>query len=169
VRSNAWIWDFSEPKHHRVIRRIHVKPNDIPKLRGEPLVVRQFKLAHPVWLKTMVAPNTMNRRNTDADHFRHGEAVDWVVSPGGGFNVAATILCALSSSSRASRPGRVFSSKCPSTPSSINRSCQRQTQILLMPVCRLSLQSIDEEQTLRYKLKPEADRAFEIIGLAAKK
>jgi len=35
------------------------------------------------------------------------------------------------------RAGRVLSRHNPSTPSSVNRSCQRQMTVLALPVCRL--------------------------------
>src|SRR5882724_8798390 len=54
-------------------------------------------------------------------------AVQWVVSPGGSPRVRATTRAAISGPRGAMREGRVLSRSRPSTPSSMNRSCQRHT------------------------------------------
>ena len=64
-------------------------------------------------------------------------AVQWVVSPGGSWAVRATTRSMISASSRARPGGRVLSRSRPSTPSCMNRSCQRHTTDLLRPVPRL--------------------------------
>ena len=51
--------------------------------------------------------------------------------------VSATTRSAREGSSLAMREGRVLSRKSPSTPSAANRSCQRQTQVLDLPVSRM--------------------------------
>ena len=63
--------------------------------------------------------------------------VQCVVSPGGASNVRATIRSAIEGSSLAMREGRVLSRKSPSKPSAAKRSCQRQTQVLDLPVSRM--------------------------------
>ena len=53
---------------------------------------------------------------------------------GGVPKVMATMLATTSTLSGGMREGRVLSRNIPSTPSFMNRSCQRQTQVLLIPV-----------------------------------
>src|SRR5882757_9365534 len=64
-------------------------------------------------------------------------AVQRVLSPGGGLEVNATTRSATSGPSGAMREGRVLSRSKPSTPSCMNRSCQRQTQVLDLRVRRM--------------------------------
>ena len=52
--------------------------------------------------------------------------------------VRATTRSATEGSSFGMREGRVLSRKSPSTPSAANRSCQRQTQVLDLPVSRMT-------------------------------
>ena len=63
--------------------------------------------------------------------------VQWVASCGGSSMVSATTRSATEGSSFGTREGRVLSRKSPSTPSAANRSCQRQTQVLDLPVSRM--------------------------------
>src|SRR6266704_6327221 len=51
--------------------------------------------------------------------------VQWVVSPGASVWVSATTRSATAGGSGATRDGRVLSRNSPSTPSCMNRSCQR--------------------------------------------
>ncbi len=65
-------------------------------------------------------------------------AVQCVVSPGGlPDRVACTTRASISAPSGARRPGRVLSRNRPATPSVMNRSCQRQTAVLLVPLPRI--------------------------------
>src|SRR6202041_1190457 len=63
--------------------------------------------------------------------------VQWVVSPGGSPSVKATTRSVASAVSGLIREGRVLSRSRPSNPSSIMRSCQRQTQVLDLAVRRM--------------------------------
>src|ERR1700722_3397287 len=63
--------------------------------------------------------------------------VQWVVSPGGSPSVSATTRSAVSAPGGLIRERRVLSRSRPSNPSSIKRSCQRQTQVLDLAVRRL--------------------------------
>jgi hypothetical protein len=58
-------------------------------------------------------------------------------SCGGSSMVNATTRSLTEGSSFAMREGRVLSRKRPSTPSTAKRSCQRQTQVLDLPVSRM--------------------------------
>jgi hypothetical protein len=58
-------------------------------------------------------------------------------SGGGSVWVSATTRSATAGGSGAIRDGRVLSRNSPSTPSCMNRSCQRHRQVLLLPVRRM--------------------------------
>src|SRR5882762_10478883 len=64
-------------------------------------------------------------------------AVQWVVSPSGSVCVRATTRAATSAPKGGMREGRVLSRNSPSTPACMKRSCQRHTQVLLLPVRRM--------------------------------
>jgi len=57
-----------EGQHHRMGRPIGIKPHDIAKLLGKPLVVRQFELTGTMRLKTVLAPDALHRRDADTGH-----------------------------------------------------------------------------------------------------
>jgi hypothetical protein len=61
-------------------------------------------------------------------------AVQCVASVGGSVCVRATTRAAMSAPSGGIREGRVLSCSSPSQPSCMKRSCQRQTQVLDLPV-----------------------------------
>ena len=64
-------------------------------------------------------------------------AVQCVVSPGGSPRVKATVRSRTLTGSGGMREGRVLSRNRPATPARMNRSCQRHTVTLLVPVWRL--------------------------------
>src|SRR6516165_10018999 len=64
-------------------------------------------------------------------------AVQWVVSPGGSPRVNATVRSCTLVGSGGMREGRVLSRTRPATPARMNRSCQRHTVTLLVPVRRM--------------------------------
>jgi hypothetical protein len=66
--------------------------------------------------------------------FAIARPVQWVVSPADAASVRATIRSATSGPKGLTRGGRVLSRSRPSTPSWANRSCQRQTTVLLLAV-----------------------------------
>ena len=63
--------------------------------------------------------------------------VQCVVSPGEGPWVSATTRATVACGKAGLRAGRVLSRRSPSTPSCMKRSCQRQTQVLALAVCRM--------------------------------
>ena len=63
-------------------------------------------------------------------------AVQWVASPGGSVGVRATTRSIVACDKGGTRGGRVLSRSSPATPSRMNRSCQRQTHGLDLPVRR---------------------------------
>src|SRR3954447_1801243 len=60
--------------------------------------------------------------------------VQWVASPGGASRVNSTTRSTVASDRRGVPGGRVLSRRSPATPSAMNRSCQRQTHGLDLPV-----------------------------------
>ena len=56
-----------------MIGRIDVKSHNIAQFLGKLLVIGELELAHPMRLKTMLAPNTLHRGDTDADDLGHGD------------------------------------------------------------------------------------------------
>src|SRR6516165_3451552 len=64
-------------------------------------------------------------------------AVQWVVSPGGSPRVNATVRSCTLVGSGGMREGRVLSRSRPAIPARMNRSCQRHTVTLLVPVRRM--------------------------------
>jgi hypothetical protein len=63
-------------------------------------------------------------------------AVQWVASPGGSVAVSSITRSIVACARGATRDGRVLSRSSPATPSRMNRSCQRQTHGLDLPVRR---------------------------------
>ena len=81
-----------------MIGRIEVKPHNIAQFLGKLLVIGELELTHPMRLKTMLAPDARCTEETLTPiSFAIASAVQWVVSPSGGFSVAATIWAATSS------------------------------------------------------------------------
>src|SRR5580704_8657354 len=68
--------------------------------------------------------------------FAIARQVQCVVSPGGSLSVISTTRSTAAGVSGGLPPGRVASCSSPSTPSAINRACQRQIVGLPLPVCR---------------------------------
>ena len=69
--------------------------------------------------------------------FAIARPVQCVTSPGGSINVRATTRSATSDAKAGTRDGRVLSRRRPSTPACMNRSCQRHTAVLALPVRRM--------------------------------
>jgi hypothetical protein len=69
--------------------------------------------------------------------FAIAAAVQCVISPGGGSRVWKTTVSSTAASRGGMREGRVLSRSSQLTPSVINRSCQRQTAVLLLPERRM--------------------------------
>ena len=64
------------------------------------------------------------------------EAVQCVVSPGGGPSVGATPCSVISDAKGGMRDGRVLSRNSPPTPFCMNRSCQRHAAVSVTPASR---------------------------------
>jgi hypothetical protein len=111
-----------------VCGRIDIEPDDVAQFVDEARIVGQLELAHPVRLQTVGMRWTELKLSPTAFAIR--APVQWVVSPGGSPSVSATTRSAVSAPSGFMREGRVLSRSSRSNPSSIKRSCQRQTQVL---------------------------------------
>jgi hypothetical protein len=124
-------------EHDGMRRRIEIKPDDVAQLGGELRIGGQLELAHPMRLQTVGAPDALHRG--DADPSSRGHHAGGPVGP-----LAARILLGQCDHPFSDlrpkggmREGRVLSRNSPVTPSCMNRSCQRQTQVLLLPVQRM--------------------------------
>lgn len=127
-------------EHDGMLGWIDVKPHHVMQLLDEVGVVRELELPDAMRLQPVRSPDTLNRAGADAGLFAIMVAVQCVASPGGSVCVSATTRAATSAPSGGMREGRVLSRSRPSKPSCIKRSCQRQTQVLDLPVwCMISL------------------------------
>ena len=124
-------------EHDGVLGRIDVEPDNVTQLSHEVRVVRQLELPDLVRLKAMGAPDRRTALALMPQVLAIIGPVQWVASPGGSCWVSATTRAATSGPSGATREGRVLSRSKPSTPSVMNRSCQRHTQVLDFPVRRM--------------------------------
>ena len=117
--------------------RIDVKPNDIAQFADEVRVVRELELPIAVRLQAMGTPDAPDRAFTDAGRRGHHRGrpmgrLDGRVRQRQRHHAPAT-----SGPKGGMRDGRVLSRRRPSMPSSMNRSCQRQTQVFDVPVRRM--------------------------------
>src|SRR5260370_22819791 len=127
---------FVERQHHSMGRRVDIETDDIAKLLGKLLVVGQLEASDAMGLEAVLAPMRCTELTLMPGASAIAAAVQWVVSPGGSFRVSATTRATTSTSSGGMRDGRVLSRNSPPTPSTMNRSCQRQIEFLSTPPCR---------------------------------
>ena len=128
---------FIDRQHHGVGWRINIEPDDLVQFCGELRIVGQLELARPMRLQAMLAPNAGTELTLIPVALAIAPAVQCVVSPGGSLSVQATTCCSTAVPSGGMRDGRVLSRSRPATPSVMNRSCQRQTAVLLVSVRRM--------------------------------
>ena len=133
VRSSAWICDFSS-QHHGMGRRIDIQADDICELLGEGGIIGELEVPPAVRAEAMGLPDRLDRRRRDASNLAIARSVQWVASCGGACWVRRTISATRSGGIGALLGGRDLSRSKPLTPSCMNRSCQRQTQVLDLPV-----------------------------------
>ena len=117
--------------------RIDVKPNDIAQFADEVRVVRELELPIAVRLQAMERQMRRTALSLMPVAVAIIAAVQWVASTGGSVSVSASTRSATSGPKGGMRDGRVSSRRRPSTPSSMNRSCQRQTHVFDVPVRRM--------------------------------
>ena len=117
--------------------RIDVEADDVANLGGEVRIVGQLELPELMRPDAVAAPDAMHRTDADRAGRSTAAAVQCVVSPGGSVSVRATTRSTTAVSSGGMREGRVLSTSNPSVPASMKRCCQRQTQVLDVPVTRM--------------------------------
>jgi hypothetical protein len=120
-------------QHDGVRRRIDIEPDDVAQLVDEVGVVRELELANRCGCRPCARQMRWTELTLMPDAFAIKAPVQWVVSPGGSPGQRDDALGDLAPERRM-REGRVLSRSRPSKPSSMNRSCQRQTQVLDLPV-----------------------------------
>jgi hypothetical protein len=129
---------FVDAEHDSVRRRIDVEPDDVAQLADEVGVV-----GHNLNCRTRCGWSPCARQMRCAELMLTPAAsaiappVQCVASGGGSSLVSATRHSAMAESSLGMHEGRVLSRKSPATPSAAKRSCQRQTQVLDLPVSRM--------------------------------
>ena len=124
---------FVDAEHDGVRRRIDVEPDDVAQFVDELGVLRQLELPDPMgwspcarqmrWTEVTLTPAAWPSPRQSSDRFADGASI-----------VSVTTRAAIRGSSFGMREGRVLSCRSPSTPSAAKRSCQRQTQVLDLPV-----------------------------------
>jgi Queuosine biosynthesis protein QueC len=144
---------FVDRQHDGVCGRLDIEPDDVAQFVDEARVVGQLELAHPMRLQTMARQMRWTELTLSPAAFAIRTPVQWVVSPGGSPSLSATTRSAVSAPSGLMRERRVLSRSSPSTPSSIKRSCQRQTQVLDFPV-RLMISFVPTPSAVNSTIKP---------------
>ena len=118
-------------------RRIDIEADHVAQLVDEFGILGELELPNAVGC----SPCARQMRWTELTLTRAASAmatpVQCVVSPGGACIVRVTTRSAIEGSSLEMREGRVLSRRRPSKPWSAKRSCQRQTQVLDLPVSRM--------------------------------
>src|SRR5215472_5576148 len=124
-------------EHDRMGRRMDIEADNVPQLRYKIGVARQLELACPVRLDTCARQIRCTELTLIPTALAIIAAVQCVVSPGGAPRVNATVRSHTLADNGGMREGRVLSRTRPATPARMNRSCQRHTVTLLVPVRRM--------------------------------
>src|ERR1700757_1641923 len=126
-------------EHDGMLGRIDVKPHHVMQLLNEVGVVRELELPDAMRLQPVRSPDTLNRAGADAGLFRHHSCgpvrgLSWRIGLRESHHACRNV-----GSERRNARGTCLRSR-PSKPSCMKRSCQRQTQVLDLPVwCMISL------------------------------
>ena len=121
-------------QHHGMGRRIDIEPDDIEQLICERRIVGELEMPPAVRARPWAFQIACTVEAAMPAAFAIARNVQWVASYGGGSSVRRTISATRAGAIGALPGGRVLSRKRPSTPSCMNRSCQRQTQVFDLPV-----------------------------------
>src|SRR5262245_10226805 len=124
-------------EHDRMGRRIDIEADNVPQLRYKIGVARQLELACPVRLQAVRPPDPLHRTDADPDRFGHHRSGPMRRLARGSPRVNATVRSHTLADNGGMREGRVLSRTRPATPARMNRSCQRHTVTLLVPVRRM--------------------------------
>jgi transposase-like protein len=115
--------------------RVDVEPDDVAQFVDEPRVFGKLEVAHAVRLEAVGAPDPLDGTEAVPRGFRHqGAGPVGCLAGRLATSVRATTRSAASAPSGLMREGRVLSRSKPPNPSSMKRSCQRQTQVSDVPV-----------------------------------
>ena len=113
--------------------RVDVKADHIADLAGELQVAAELEGFQPVRRQAVGAPDLLHRADGQAGDLAMARLVQCVVSPGGSPSVRSISRAAIGPGTGALPGFRVLSRSRPSTPASMKRRCQRQTQGLGTP------------------------------------
>jgi hypothetical protein len=109
-------------------RRIDIQADDIRELLGEGRVVRELEVPPAVRAEAFQIACTVDAATPAT--LAIARNVQWVASCGGDCCVRRTISATRCGGTGALPGGRDLSQSRPATPSCMNRSCQRHTQVL---------------------------------------
>ena len=144
---------FVDAEHDGVRRGISIEPNDVAQLLDEGWVIGQLNCRTRCgWSRCARQMRCTELTLTPAAP-AIAEPVQCVASCGGASMVSATTRSATEGSSFGMREGRVLSRKSPPTPSAAKRSCQRQTQVLDLPVSHM-IAFVPAPRAQQYDLRP---------------
>jgi hypothetical protein len=120
-----------------VIGRIDVEPDNLFELGRGLRIVGQLEPADQMRPQAMSAPDPLHRADANPSRPRHRRARPMAGGRRRPAKVRATTRSATFGLSGGIRKGRVLSRQSPATPSSPNRSYQRQITVLALPVARM--------------------------------
>ena len=123
-----------QPTAPRHGRRIDRQADDICELLGEGGIIGKLEVPPAVRAEAMALQIAWTVDAATPATFAIARSVQWVASCGGACWVRRTIPATPSGGIGALPGGRDLSRSKPLTPSCMNRSCQRQTQVLDLPV-----------------------------------
>ena len=112
-------------QHDGMSRWIDIQANDVRELLQEAWIRRELERLYGV--RPYAAQICCTERRLTPVAAARARPVQCVVSPGGAASVRSTTCLTVSPGSGRLPGGRVLSRRRPSTPSCMNRSCQRQT------------------------------------------
>ena len=117
--------------------RIDIKPDHVAQLVDELRIVGELEMLHPVWLETMRVPDALDGTDANADRLGHHRGspvcrLAWRI----GARQSDDTLGEIRAEWCNARGARLVAQR-PSKPASMNRSCQRHTQVFDFPVRRM--------------------------------
>ena len=125
-----------DAEHDRMRRRIDVEADDVAQLGDELGVVRQLELAHPVRLQAVARQMRCTELTLMPAASAIAAPVQWVASPGGSPWSARPRARHAAERRNARRP-RLVAQQAVHAFVGMKRSCQRHTQVLVLPVWRM--------------------------------
>src|SRR3984893_5059047 len=122
--------------------RIDIETDDVADLGGELRIVGKLEGTDAVRRQAMSLPDALNRGQANARHLGHQppgpvRRLAGRIAERQGHDPLGRLQRHAGRTRRAVPGGRVLSRSKPSTPSSMNRACQRQTAVLLTRAVRM--------------------------------